>query len=122
MLFFVFMAVFFFGVAAYLNLWVDSLLSLGIGFVALGMGWNFLYVMTTEMILKLSNWGENKQVQGIYEACVWTGNLAASLVGGGLLVWLGWTDVNIMVIWMSMVYVCVLLVLVWRTDLYDWCQ
>jgi MFS family permease len=61
--------------------------------VLLGIGWNFLYVGGTTLLVGSYRPAERFRAQGFNDACVFGTAALASLLGGALLLRLGWGGV-----------------------------
>lgn len=61
--------------------------------VALGLGWNFLFVSGTSLLPQCYQEGEQLKVQGFNDACIFSLQAIASLSAGWLLSSLGWQGV-----------------------------
>jgi predicted MFS family arabinose efflux permease len=66
--------------------------------VALGVGWNFMFVGGTTLLSEVCRDEEKALAQGVNEVLVYAANAAASLTAGVLLFRLGWQQLNLWVL------------------------
>ena len=86
------------GVAAYLialsiGLSGQAVMHYGIALVLLGMGWNFMFVGGTTLLVKTYRPSERFLAQGVNEAAVFGTSALGSLLAGTLLTSIGWSAV-----------------------------
>jgi MFS family permease len=69
-----------------------------VALLALGVGWNFMFVGATTLLAKAYSPAEKAKVQGLNDFVVFSGVAVASLASGAIENLLGWTAVNIAVV------------------------
>ncbi len=81
--------------------------------VALGVGWNFMFVGATAMLTTTYRASERAKAQGLNDLAVFLTMISSSAASGALLSTSGWTDLNLMAL-PALVAAAVGIVLVWR--------
>jgi MFS family permease len=81
--------------------------------VALGVGWNFMFVGATAMLTTTYRASERAKAQGLNDLAVFLTMISSSAASGALLSTSGWTDLNLMAL-PALVAATVGIVLVWR--------
>lgn len=71
-----------------------ELLHFEIGLILLGIGWNFLYVASTALLIESCPAEDAARVQALNDTLVFSGVTAATLFSGALVNSLGWQTVN----------------------------
>jgi MFS family permease len=79
---------------AFINQHGTTLTHFWTALVALGVGWNFMFVGGTTLLTEACHDDEKALAQGFNEVLVYTSNATASLTAGVLLFRLGWQDLN----------------------------
>lgn len=69
-----------------------------VALLALGVGWNFMFVGATTLVTKSHTPAERAKVQGFNDFVVFSGVAAASFASGAIENLLGWTAVNLAVV------------------------
>jgi len=86
--------------------------------LALGIGWNFLFIGGSTLVTQTHTVEERGKVQGINDLVIFTLVAAGSLMAGALLHYLGWTGLNLAVIpliVMTLIATATLQFSAWRT-------
>jgi MFS family permease len=81
--------------------------------VALGVGWNFMFVGATAMLTTTYRASERAKAQGLNDLAVFLTMISSSAASGALLSTSGWTDLNLMAL-PALVAATAGIVLVWR--------
>lgn len=81
--------------------------------VALGVGWNFMFVGATAMLTTTYRASERSKAQGLNDLAVFLTMISSSAASGALLSTSGWTDLNLMAL-PALIAAAVGIVLVWR--------
>lgn len=81
-----------------INLTGRDVMNFTIALLALGVGWNFMFVGATSLLAKAHTAAEKAKVQGFNDFVIFSGVAAASLASGAIENWLGWTAVNLAVV------------------------
>jgi len=79
---------------AFINQHGTTLTHFWTALVALGVGWNFMFVGGTTLLTEACREDEKALAQGFNEVLVYASNATASLTAGVLLFRLGWQDLN----------------------------
>ena len=80
----------------------------GLWLIALGVGWNLLFVSGTSLLATVCDADEILRVQGINDLAMFGSMAVASLSAGALLNGLGWTGINLVAFLMIMLVVAAL--------------
>ena len=72
-----------------------ELLHYQLALIALGVGWNFLYVGGTTLLTRTYAQSERFRAQALNDLCVFSAAAIASLLSGQVMGWLGWSAVLI---------------------------
>jgi MFS family permease len=80
------------------NLAGRNVMNFTVALLALGVGWNFMFVGATTLLAKAYSPAEKAKVQGLNDFVVFSGVAVASLASGAIENLLGWTAVNIAVV------------------------
>jgi len=71
--------------------------------VLLGVGWNFMYIGGTTLLTTTYSAAEKARAQAINDMTIFAVGLSCSLSAGGLLQWLGWQDMNLLLLpWLAL--------------------
>ena len=77
--------------------------------VALGIGWNFLFITGTAMLMTCYKDNEKFRVQGINDFIVFTMQAITALSAGGMLALTNWKTINLMIVPVLLVLITVML-------------
>ena len=83
-----------------------------ISLVSLGLGWNFLFVSSTSLLVTTHKEAEKFRAQGFNELMVFGIQAIASLSAGWLLSMSGWKSINLM----SIPFLVLLLLVIWWSN------
>lgn len=87
-----------------------SFASFASALILLGTGWNFMYISGTALLTSTYTPEEKAKAQATNDMSIFMVSLACSLAAGGLLNYLGWQTLNIMLLpWLA----CAVLAIVW---------
>lgn len=81
-----------------INLTGQTLLHFSIALLALGVGWNFMFISATSLLAKAHTGPEKAKVQGLNDFAIFSGVAAASLASGAIENLYGWKAVNLAII------------------------
>ena len=87
--------VLFFFITVLLSLFEQTYLNYMISLIFLGLGWNFLFISGTSLVVLTYNKEEKFKVQGINDLIVFSTMALASLSAGILLNSIGWKMMNL---------------------------
>ena len=90
--------VLFFFITVLLSLFEQTYLNYMLSLIFLGLGWNFLFISGTSLVVLTYNKGEKFKVQGVNDLFVFSTMALASLSAGILLNSIGWKMMNIICI------------------------
>ena len=86
--------VLFFFITVLLSLFEQTYLNYMLSLIFLGLGWNFLFISGTSLVVLTYNKGEKFKVQGVNDLIVFSTMALASLSAGILLNSIGWKMMN----------------------------
>jgi len=90
----IFIGVLFFVVTIILSLFEQTFANYMVALIFLGLGWNFLFISGTSLVVLTYNEEENFWVQGINDLIVFSTMALASLSAGILLSFTSWKTMN----------------------------
>lgn len=94
----------------FVGTWSDSFYAFAIALTLLGIGWNFLFITGTTLLTATYTTEEKSKAQAINDMVVFATGLVCSFSTAGLLNYLGWQNMNmLLILWL----VTITLVVIW---------
>ena len=97
------------GFSILINLYADSKVLLTMGLLFLGIGWNFLFIGSSQWLMVFLNDQNRAKIQGINEVLVFGLSSVAVLSSGWLINSLGWKTLNLASLPLLLILLIVLL-------------
>ena len=108
-----YMGVFFYALTISLSLFEPTFINYFTSLIFLGMGWNFLYISGTSLLVTTYNEHEKFKAQGFNDLIVFSATAISSLSAGSLISLLSWKIVNFMCI----PFLIIILFVILRADI-----
>ncbi|WP_440915451.1 MFS transporter [Candidatus Pelagibacter sp.] len=108
-----YMGVFFYALTISLSLFEPTFINYFASLIFLGIGWNFLYISGTSLLVTTYNEQEKFKAQGFNDLIVFTATAIGSLSAGILISLLSWKTVNFMCI----PFLIIILFVILRADI-----
>lgn len=94
----------------FVGTWSDSFYAFAMALILLGIGWNFLFITGTTLLTATYKLEEKGKAQAINDMAVFATGLVCSFSAAGLLNYLGWQNMNLLLIlWL----ITITLVVIW---------
>ena len=108
-----YMGVFFYALTISLSLFEPTFINYFASLICLGIGWNFLYISGTSLLVTTYNEQEKFKAQGFNDLIVFSATAIGSLSAGILISLLSWKIVNFMCI----PFLIIILFVIYRADI-----
>ena len=108
-----YMGVFFYALTISLSLFEPTFINYFASLIFLGIGWNFLYISGTSLLVTTYNEQEKFKAQGFNDLIVFSATAIGSLSAGILISLLSWKTVNFMCI----PFLIIILIVILRADI-----
>ena len=90
----IYLGVIFFTITVFLSAFDQTYFNYMLSLIFLGLGWNFLFISGTSLVVLTYNKNEKFKVQGFNDLIVFSTMALASLSAGILLNYIGWKMMN----------------------------
>ena len=108
----IYIGVLFYAVTIILSLFEQTYTNYMVALIFLGLGWNFLFISGTSLVVLTYNEEEKFKVQGINDLIVFTTMALASLSAGFLLSLISWQTINLI----CLPFLAIIALVVWSAD------
>ena len=97
-------------ISIFFNFIDQSFFNYFLGLILLGLGWNFLFISSTSLLLTSYNSNEKFRAQGLNDFFVFSTQAVGALSAGFLLSLFGWKFINLMCIPLLIIIVCTIII------------